>query len=56
MSGDSNKLRNEKLYNLYCSSLTSRRMRWMRHVARVGEKRVQDFDEETCRKETTWKA
>lgn len=61
MSGDSNKLRNEKLYDL-CSLpnilllIESRTMRWMGHEARVGEKREQDFDKETCRKETTRKA
>jgi hypothetical protein len=38
------KLRNDELHNLYCSPSTikiikSRRMRWARNVARIGEKR-----------------
>jgi hypothetical protein len=38
------KLRNEELHNLYSSSsiiriIKSRRMRWVGHVARMGEKR-----------------
>jgi hypothetical protein len=36
------KLHNEELHNLYCSPsiiriIKSRRMRWARHVARIGE-------------------
>jgi hypothetical protein len=38
------KLHNEELHNLYCSPgiiriIKLRRMRWARHVARMGEKR-----------------
>jgi hypothetical protein len=41
---DWRKLHNEELHNLYCSPSKirmnkSRRMRWTRHVARIGEKR-----------------
>jgi len=48
MSRDSNKLRNEKLYDLYSlpnmlQLIKSRTTRLMRHMARVGEKRDQDF-------------
>jgi hypothetical protein len=43
---DWRKLHNEKLHDLYCSPLIirvikSRRMRWARHVARMGEMRVE---------------
>jgi hypothetical protein len=39
------KLHNEELHNLYCSPsiirmIKSRRMRWVGHVARMGEKRT----------------
>jgi hypothetical protein len=42
--GDWRKLHNEELHNLYSSPsiiriIKSRRMRWARHVARMGEKR-----------------
>jgi hypothetical protein len=42
--GDWRKLHNEELHNLYSSlnitrMIKSRRMRWARHVARMGEKR-----------------
>jgi hypothetical protein len=42
--GDSRKLHNEELHNLYSSPniirmTKSRRMRWAGHVARMGEKR-----------------
>jgi hypothetical protein len=42
--GDRRKLHNEELYNLYCSPsiiriIKSRRMRWAKHVARMGDKR-----------------
>jgi hypothetical protein len=53
----------EELKNLKSSSnivrvTKSRRMRWERHVARVGgeERSMQDFGGETQGKETTWKA
>jgi hypothetical protein len=44
LTGGRRKLHNGELHNLYCSSsiiriIKSRRMRWARHVARMGEKR-----------------
>jgi hypothetical protein len=44
MTGGWRKLRNEDLHTLYCSAsiiriIKSRRFRWARHVARMGEKR-----------------
>jgi hypothetical protein len=44
VTGGWRKLHNEELHNLYCSPsiirmITSRRMRWLGHVARMGEKR-----------------
>jgi hypothetical protein len=44
VTGGWRKLHNEKLHNLYPSPklimmITSRRMRWTGHVARIGEKR-----------------
>jgi hypothetical protein len=44
VTGGWRKLHNEELHNLYSSpsiirSIKSRRMRWARHVARMGEKR-----------------
>jgi len=58
VSGESNKLRNETLYDLYSlpNILQLIKSRRMRHVARVGEKRVQGFGRETCRIDITWKA
>ena len=48
------KIHNEELNDLYCSLnivwvITSRRMRWAGHVARIGgeERRIQDFGGET---------
>jgi hypothetical protein len=45
VTGEWRKLHNEKLHNLYSSPnivrvIKSRRMRWMGHVARMGEERV----------------
>ena len=47
-------------YDLYCSPniltvIKSRTMKWLRHVAGIEEKSIQDFDGVSCRKETTWK-
>jgi hypothetical protein len=44
VTGGWRKLHNEELHNLYSSSsiiriIKSRSMRWVRHVARMGEKR-----------------
>jgi hypothetical protein len=56
------KLCNEELNDLYCSPsnfwvIKSRRMRWVGHVAHVGDSRgvYLDFDGKTSGKETTWK-
>jgi hypothetical protein len=35
--------------------IKSRRMRWVGHVARMGEECVQGFDGKARRKDTTWK-
>jgi hypothetical protein len=58
VTGESRKLRNEKLNVLYSSPnivrvIKSRRMRWAGHVARMGEGRVEGFVRETWGKETT---
>jgi hypothetical protein len=47
VTGEQRKLHNEELYDLYCSPniiwvIKSRRMRWVGHVARMG-------DEKRCR-------
>jgi hypothetical protein len=60
IKGDWRKQHNEGLNDLYCSHnivrvIKTRRMRWVGHVARTGERRVQGFGGETCGKETTWK-
>jgi hypothetical protein len=44
-SGKWRRLHNEELYGLYCSPnfvqvIRSRRMRWARHAARMGDRRV----------------
>jgi hypothetical protein len=36
--------------------IKSRRMRWVGHVAHMGEECVQSFDGKARRKKTTWKA
>jgi hypothetical protein len=60
MKGEWRKLHNEELHNLYSSpdiitQVKSRRMRWVEHVACMGEKIVQGFGGIARRKETTWK-
>jgi hypothetical protein len=56
--GEWRKLYSEKLHNLYSSSnitrqIKSERMRWARHVARMGEESVQGFGRKVRSKETT---
>jgi hypothetical protein len=60
VTGEWRKLHNEELHKLYSSPVTvrqvkSRQMRWAGHVARIGEKSVQDFGGKARRKETTGK-
>jgi hypothetical protein len=48
VTGEWRKLHNEELHDLYCSPNIVRvtkkiRMRWAGHVARMGERRIQDF-------------
>jgi hypothetical protein len=56
VAGGWRRLHNEELHNLYASSIVikvsrSRRMRWVGHVARVGEMRIHAFGMvETTRK------
>jgi hypothetical protein len=58
VTGGWRKLHKEELHNLYSSSniirmITSKRMRWTRHVARMGQrKRIQDFGGKSKRKIT----
>jgi hypothetical protein len=52
VTGEWRKLHNKELNDLYSSPsivrvIKSRRMRWVGHVARKGERRVQDFGGET---------
>jgi hypothetical protein len=52
-------LHNEELHILYSSpniirQIKSERLRWARHVARMGEER-KGFDGKGRREETTWK-
>jgi hypothetical protein len=54
------RLHNEELHILYSSpniirQIKSRRMRWVGHVACMGEECVQGFNGKVRRKETTWK-
>jgi hypothetical protein len=61
VTGEWRKLNNEELHNLYSSpdiirQVTSRRMRWVGHVAHMGgQKIVQGFGGKARGKETTWK-
>jgi hypothetical protein len=60
VTGEWRKWHNEKLHILYSSSniirqIKSRRMRWVGHLARMGEECVQGFDGKARRKATIWK-
>jgi hypothetical protein len=60
VTGEWKKLHNEELHILHSSpniirQMKSRRMRWVGHVACMGEECVQGFDGKARRKETTWK-
>jgi hypothetical protein len=60
VTGECRKLHNEKLNDAYSSYnivrvIKSRRMRWLGHVAREGDRRIQGFGGETWGKENTWK-
>jgi hypothetical protein len=60
VTGEWRKLHNQELRILYSSpniirQIKSMRMRWARHVARMGEECVQGFDVKSRRKETIWK-
>ena len=51
VTGEWRKLHNEELNDMYCSPnsmrvITPRRMRWAEHVARLGERCIQDFSGE----------
>jgi len=56
--GDSRKPNNGEVNDLYSTNIfrviESRRIRRAGHVARMGERRIQGFGEETRGKETTW--
>jgi hypothetical protein len=61
VTGEWRKLHNEELNVLYSSSsivrvIKSRKMRWVGHVARMGERRgvYRAFDSEIFGKDTTW--
>jgi hypothetical protein len=58
VTGEWRKLHNEELHILYSFSniiwqIKSRRMRWVGHVASMGEESVQGFGEKAQRKQTT---
>jgi hypothetical protein len=63
VTGDWRKLHNEELNDMYCAIIfilviKSRRLRWERHVARMGGDRyiaLQGFGADIRRKEKTWK-
>jgi hypothetical protein len=60
VTGEWRKLHNEELHILYSfpsitTKIKSRRIRWARHVARMGQECVQGFDGKARRKENTWK-
>jgi hypothetical protein len=60
VTGEWRKLHNEELHILYSSpnimrQIKSRRMRWVGHVAHMGEECVQGFDGKATTKDTTWK-
>jgi hypothetical protein len=61
MTGGGRKLHNEEFHNLYSSQnvirmIESRRMRWVRHVTRMGVRRMhRGFGGKDRRKETTGK-
>jgi hypothetical protein len=60
VTGEWRKLHNEELHILYSSpsiikQIKSRRMRWVGHVACIGEECVQGFDGKARKKETSWK-
>jgi len=60
VTGEWRKLYNEELNDLYSSPnvdwvIKLRRMRWVGHVAHMGERCIQGFGGETWGKETTWK-
>ena len=60
VTGEWRKLHSKELNDLYSSpnimqAIKSRKIRWAGHVARMGERCIQGYGGETCRKETTWK-
>jgi hypothetical protein len=60
VTGEWRKLHNDKLHILYSfpniiSKIKTRRMRWVGHVAHMGEECVRGFDEKARMKDITWK-